>query len=245
MSNIIRGISFGAVCNSCENNLMTYRGTFSCIEFPCEKPDKLKALIEHNCNDTVQYALHYPSYESASQIGFDLSKKESRKRIYCDFLQYITKFPKAAYYLLHFPGHREYGDISPSPPMEEAFEEFKKTFSDFTDRIVIENLTCYTATCYSKLLRSSNLRLCLDIGHAYLRGENEIDEFFRLLNDRISVIHFYNTTNKREHPYFGKHLFPNYIIELGIDIQAVLKHIESLSGDIYLIDESDPTFVIT
>lgn len=245
MNNIIRGISFGAVCNSCENNLITYPDSFSCIEFPCEKPDELEILIKHHCNDNVQYALHYPSYESASQIGFDLSKKGNRKMVYLDFLRYITQFPNAAYYLFHFPGHKEYGVNSPSPQMEEAFEEFQKMFSDFDDRIVIENLTCYTATCYSKLLRRSNFHLCLDIGHAYLRGENEIDSFFSLLKDRISVIHFYNTTNRHEHPYYGKHLSSNYAIESGINILDVLQHIYSLSGNIYLIDESDPTVVIT
>lgn len=244
MSNIIRGISFGSVCNSCEKNLIAYQNHYNCIEFPCEKPCELEMLINCHCNKNVRYALHYPSYESAAQIGFDLSHKENRNKVYCDFLHYISRFPKAAYYLFHFPGCREHGESVPSIQMMEAFGEFKQMFRNFTDRIVLENLTCYTAICYSKLLYSSDFRLCLDIGHAHLRGGNEIEDYFTLFRDKIAVVHFYNTTNKHGHPCFGKHLSPDCSIVSGINIQHVLQQVYSLSTDVYLIDESDPTAFI-
>lgn len=235
MKNKIIGISYASVCEMKESNLLLLNSNYKCIEIPAGSDQYMDAIISKYCKNDVEYAVHYPSQHSVEKLGFTFADKDIRKKIYEDFTKYVEKYENAAYYLIHFPDFQS--DDSQIGVLIEYLKELRNCIGYRNEKLVIENLTSCTAQTYKRLIDESDVDLCLDLGHAHLRDEKEIDTFFDLLTDRIKVVHYYNTTCDEKNIYYGKHLPPSYEVEFGINIDCVNDNIRKINHKMYLINE--------
>ena len=233
MNKVKKGISFGSVFN-CEleelNNLNNLDDLM--IEVPAGQ-DKAVEFLE---GLEVKYGIHYPSFTSYQQIGYDWSNKVDRKKIKEDFLTCVEKYRYAEYYLLHFPGNNLSNDKN-IQELEYFLENLKSDMKEKSTLLVIENMSHFRVEDYEKIIKNTGVKLCLDLGHAHIIDEREVYQFFDRLANYIRVIHYYNTTNDKTNIQYGVHLPYQAFVENGIDIARVNQLISSISNEIYVINE--------
>lgn len=242
MNKKIHGISYGSVCNSSEEKLKSYNKEFKCLELPANDIDEMERIISVYCQDDIIFGIHYPSQYSIKCIEFDIFDDKKVYEIAKNFQSYIDAFPKANYYLLHFPQNIE-PYIYTKEELLEKLKRFLSLVKYDKDKLVIENLSNFDAITYKYLLENIDSKFCLDIGHAHLINSQEVNKFFDCMKNKIKVLHIYNTSNDKENQYYALHL-PSYkIVESAIDIDLVEKKINELEQDLIIIDESYYKFI--
>lgn len=237
---VVRGISFGAVCNSDERLLDRITQDYECLEIPALELKKMDHIVERCRKNGIGYAIHYPSGYSVSHIEFDVMDPEKREHVLRDFEGYVNRYGDAVYYVLHFPN----GGLknSAADDYAHALSEIYKRFPNQREKLVIENLSYLSAKEYKEICGRVGAGLCLDIGHSHLMGEEDLEDYFSDPEDRIRVIHYYNTSRNPHNVYYGRHVDFSFDVPQGIDREKIDRMISGLGNKVYIINETDSKY---
>ncbi len=212
------------------------------IEFPCFETSKLNELFALCDELGLTYSLHYPSYYSYNKVGFNAS--DDYRKILSDIEEYRGRFSGINYFLRHFPFQSFTAVTIPNLVLRDII----RSLSDMSDDkfpFLIENISivtnCSSAEQYADYLSETNLKFCLDIGHAHLVNSTEPFNFCNLLRDKILALHYYNTPN-RDHKKIGYHFHYNDSSISGderfINLSSLSESINRLTNLKWIVDES-------
>lgn len=233
------GVSYATYfCNDIER-LKCYNGTAILIEIPCYEITEVIQIVDLCKKKNLKYGFHYPSFASYNRVGYILSNN-----VYSDILQYKFLSDEAEYFVFHFPG--EYDIPFTFQDILDSFAVINNATKDFQCEVLVENLSKYSifgdVEHYKAILKHSHMNLCLDIGHAHMITNEDLFRFIDVLQSYIIVVHYYNTSNNPDSPYYGKHLKPSYMPVNSdpnfIDLIKVNKLLSTLPNLLYIVDES-------
>ena len=162
--------------------------------------DILQQLDEIKQKNSVSYIIHLP-------LDFNLlhpSRKAAEENIkVIERIIRETEFLDIYKYILHIDGciNFRYLTTINSRGMHFRFnnvlEGLAKQIGNNTFKIAIEN-TDYDLTFYNDIIKEYNYSVCMDVGHI-LRYDNDLEEFIKAFDDRISVVHLHGCKDNRDH----------------------------------------------
>lgn len=246
------GISTGSLKNKYDwEDLLLYSPDF--IEF-YNFPQTDIVKIENFCNvNNVEVSIHTPlPYDDSGHLrrfcpsGPDTQSQQDAIRLTKNTIL-CASFLKALHVVVHFP--------SPYPKPEhvvtkEIIKAFWDPVLDFAAKcgtsIVVENMTTHksfnAAQHYFEMFKDyPDLKLCFDIGHAWMKdGNYAVDQFIELLHPQISACHIYGLQRTKENQFIRQPVHHLFLSEESgyMPLDKTISHLISLGVTANYVIES-------
>jgi sugar phosphate isomerase/epimerase len=216
------------------------------IEFYNYPERSFDDIVEACAPRGIRVALHVPTpyagdrpMERFAPTGFGARARREALDAVARTLEWAERLD-AVHVVVHFP--------SPYPPYDEAglpadsrlfLDALCGLAVDSARSVLIENLSAHphlrTALDYHRVLGDyPELGLCLDLGHAYLVGAHEIDDFVSLHRHSIRSAHVYST--HRSGPERGR--------RTPAPLRPTPEHLEAGAAVRLLADRAEPAALV-